>query len=59
MRIMKTIKIIFLTLIFLATIPIKWCCDISVRILSFAQEKLADFAYYWALEFSKRKQKEQ
>jgi hypothetical protein len=56
---MKTIKIIFLTLIFLATIPIKWCCDISVRILSFAQEKLADFAYYWALEFSKRKQKEQ
>jgi hypothetical protein len=52
---MKRIKIVLLTLLFLLAIPLKWLCDISVRILKVAQEKLADFAYYWSVEFDNRK----
>jgi len=52
---MKRIKIVLLTLLFLLAIPLKWICDISVRILNVAQEKLADFAYYWSVEFDNRK----
>jgi hypothetical protein len=55
---MKGIKLAFLTILFLVAIPIKWLCDISVRMLNIAQEKLADFAYYWSVEFDNRKQQE-
>ena len=51
---MNRIRVILLTLLFLASIPIKWLCDISVRGLNFIQNKLADFAHYWSIEFEKR-----
>ena len=56
---MRRIKVILLTLLFLVSIPIKWLCDISVRALNYIQNKLADFAYYWSVEFDNRKQQEQ
>lgn len=56
---MRRIKVILLTLLFLVSIPIKWLCDISVRGLNYIQNKLADFAYYWSVEFDNRKQQEQ
>ncbi len=56
---MRRIKVILLTLFFLLSIPIKWLCDISVRVLNYIQNKLADFAYYWSVEFDDRKQQEQ
>jgi hypothetical protein len=54
---MKRIKVILLTLLFLVSIPIKWLCDISVRGLNFVQNKLADFAYYWSVEFDERNER--
>ena len=56
---MKRINVIVLTLLFLVSIPIKWLCDISVRALNYIQNKLADFAYYWSVEFDNQKQQEQ
>jgi hypothetical protein len=56
---MRRIKVVLLTLLFLLAIPLKWLCDISVRVLNYIQNKLEEFAYYWSVEFDKRNPQEQ